>query len=220
MDGLAQTGTNCWDRCDWCQDYSLWNLSMLRVSNIMWTFVSTNTDCWKLTFCFVTSLKHLLRIGLMSECSNRILYHCIISCCTLGLLMVELCNLFPGQARCAGWQGLTEPGEQVAGQVPSRSSLDWPDTRWLRSTSRQATTLTPTWEHAHFFWWTLSNAHALTHSVLPYYKALRNTATLYDFQIEMFNMVLQHFSHRAIGSCTIQWYTTQTSSELCITVLW
>lgn len=74
-------------------------------------------------------------------------------------------------------------------------------------------------ENMHTFSGGLSQMHTHSHSVLRYYKALRNTATLYDFQIEMFNMVLQYFCHLAMGSRAIQWHTTQTSSQLCITVI-
>lgn len=63
-----------------------------------------------------------------NDCGEHFMHGCIIPGCNLGRLLAAQRNLFPlslnaGQARCGAWQGPAEPGEQAAGQVPSRGSL-------------------------------------------------------------------------------------------------
>lgn len=65
-------------------------------------------------------------------------------------------SLCARQARCDGWQGPEQPGEQAAVQVPSRGSLDWPDTRWPWSKQQQACRLV----HKH----TVTHIHSHTHT--------------------------------------------------------
>lgn len=72
--------------------------------------------------------KNASKIKYENDCSEHFMHGGIIPGCNLGRLLAAHRNLFPlslngGQARCGAWQGPAEPGEQAAGQVPSRGSL-------------------------------------------------------------------------------------------------